>query len=196
MENLKEMNEKVNFEERLQQGDWWKKGAECLNVHDIHRPPAYYKGSEREWIEELTAYIYSYPVEWSELYGEYLQKVLDAEKAVLQFYRSEDGYLRKEGVEGMYLKVSGRTESLNHTELNHIGQLLSEQEEELFKACLEYSGLDGHGRSQWTRQLKENLQYYMGRKELSVTVVDTLDESEFMGKELYFDMLNDVYIML
>ena len=96
----------------------------------------------------------------------------------------------------MYLKVTGLTESLSHAELSRIGQELSEQEEELFKACLEYSGLDGHGRSQWTRQLKENLQYYMGRKELSVTVVDTLDESEFMGKELYFDMLNDLYIIL
>ena len=44
MENLKAMNEKVSFEERLRQGDWWKKGKECLNVHDIHRPPTYYKG--------------------------------------------------------------------------------------------------------------------------------------------------------
>ncbi len=196
MENLKAMNEKVSFEERLRQGDWWKKGKECLNVHDIHRPPTYYKGSERQWLEELTAYIYSCPVEWPKLYEEYLQKVLDAEKAVLRFCRSDDGYLRAEGAEGVYLKVTGLTESLSHAELSRIGQELSEQEEELFKACLEYSGLDGHGRSQWTRQLKENLQYYMGRKELSVTVVDTLDESEFMGKELYFDMLNDLYIIL
>lgn len=46
MENLKEMNEKVSFEERLRQGDWWKDGNECLNMQDIHRLPVYYKGTE------------------------------------------------------------------------------------------------------------------------------------------------------
>lgn len=184
-----------SFERRLQQGDWWKEGNECLNVQDIHKPPVYYRGTEREWIEGLTAYVYSYPVEWSALYEEYLQKVLDAEKAVLQFYHSEDGYLRKEGVEGVYLKVSRRTESLSHEELNRIGQLLSEQEEELFKAC-QVDSVDEQRRSQWTKQVEETLQRQMRGQELSVSVVDTLDESEFMGKEVYFDMLNGLYIIL
>lgn len=196
MKNLKVKDKKMSFEERLRQGDWWQKGKECLNVHDINRPPTYYRGTEREWVEELTSYIYSCPVEWSSLYEEYLKKVLGTEKAILQFYRSDEGYLRKEGVEGVYLKVSGRTESLSHVELCHIGQLLSEQEEELFKACLEYDGLNEHGRNLWTRQMEEKLQCQTGEKELSVTVVDTLDESEFMGKELYFDMLNGLYIIL
>ena len=75
--------------------------------------------------------IYSCPVEWPKLYEEYLQKVLDAEKAVLRFCRSDDGYLRAEGAEGVYLKVTGLTESLSHAELSRIGQKLSEQEEEL-----------------------------------------------------------------
>lgn len=144
----------------------------------------------------MTSYIYSYPVEWSFLYGEYLKHVLDAEKAVLQFYRSEDGYLRHKVVKGVYLMVTGRMESLDHEELSHIGQLLSEQEEKLFKVCLEYNRLDEQGKTGWTRQVKEKLQCYAGRKELLVSVVDTLDESKFMGKELYFDMLNDVYIIL
>lgn len=196
MENLKEMNGKASFEERLQQGDWWRKGNECLNVHDIHRPPVYYKGSGREWIEELTAYIYSYPVEWSFLYEEYLQKVLGAEKAILQFYRSDDGYLRHKAVEGVYLRVTGCIESLSHEELNCIGQELSKHEEELFKACLEYSRLDEHERSLWSDRMEKYLQCHTGGKELSVTVVDTLDESEFFGKELYFDMLNDLYMIL
>ncbi len=165
-------------------------------MHDINRPPKYYRGTEREWVEELTSYIYFCPVEWSSLYEEYLKKVLDIEKEVLQFYRSEDGYLRKEGAEGVYLKVTGRTESLSHEELSYIGRLPSEQEEELFKACLEYNGLDEHGRSLWTRQMEEKLQCHTGGKELSVFVVDTLDESEFLGKELYFDMLNDLYMIL
>ena len=60
-------------------------------MHDINRPPKYYRGTEREWVEELTSYIYFCPVEWSSLYEEYLKKVLDIEKEVLQFYRSEDG---------------------------------------------------------------------------------------------------------
>lgn len=196
MENLKEMDKKVSFEERLRQGDWWKNGNECLNVLDIHRSPVYYKGSEREWIEELTAYIYSYPTEWSSLYGEYLKHVLDTEKAVLQFYRSEDGYLRHKAVKGVFLMVTGRIEALDHEELSYIGQLLSEQEEELFKACLEYNRLDEQEKTGWTRKVKENLQCYVGRKELLVSVMDTLEESEFMGKELYFDMLNDLYIII
>lgn len=196
MKNLKAMTKKMSFEERLRQGDWWQEGNERLNVQDINRLPKYYRGTEREWAEELTSYIYSCPVEWSSLYEEYLKRILDTEKAVLQFYCSEDGYLRKEGAEGVYLKVTGRTESLGHTELSRIGRLLSEQEEELFKACLEYRGLDERGRNPRTRQMEERLQCYTGEKELSATVVDTLDESEFMGKELYFDMLNDVYIIL
>lgn len=196
MKNLKVKDKKMSFEERLRQGDWWQKGNECLNVHDINRPPTYYRGTEREWVEELTSYIYSCPVEWSALYEQYLQKVLGTEKAILQFYRSDEGYLRKEGVEGVYLKVSGRTESLSHVELCHIGQLLSEQEEELFKACLEYGGLDEHGRNLWSDRMEKYLQCHTGGKELSVTVVDTLDESEFFGKELYFDMLNDLYMIL
>ncbi len=28
-----------NFEQRLYEGNYWEKGKECLNLHDINKPP-------------------------------------------------------------------------------------------------------------------------------------------------------------
>ncbi len=43
-----------NFEQRLYEGNYWENGNECLNPHDINKPPDFYEGTEKEWIEELT----------------------------------------------------------------------------------------------------------------------------------------------
>ena len=53
-----------NFEQRLYVGNYWKNGNECLNPHDINKPPDFYEGMEKEWIEEPTTYISLYPKEW------------------------------------------------------------------------------------------------------------------------------------
>ena len=50
-----------NFEQRLYEGNYWEKGKECLNLHDINKPPDFYEGTEKEWIDELTTYLFLYP---------------------------------------------------------------------------------------------------------------------------------------
>ena len=53
-----------NFEQRLFEGGHWEKGNECLNLQDINKPPDFYEGTEKEWIDELTTYIFLYPKDW------------------------------------------------------------------------------------------------------------------------------------
>ena len=99
-------------------------------MHDINKPPDFYEGTEKEWIEGLTTDISLYPKEWENLYQQYLS--LYKNESTLQFYRNEEGYLRKFGVNEIYLKVFGRIMPLSYNELNHIGRLLSKRGEELY----------------------------------------------------------------
>jgi hypothetical protein len=62
-------------------------------LHDINKPPDFYEGTEKEWIEGLTTDISLYPKEWENLYQQYLS--LYENESTLQFYRNEEGYLRK-----------------------------------------------------------------------------------------------------
>ena len=185
-----------SFENRLSQGDWWEEGNECLNMTNVNKPPAYYDGTEQEWIEELTSYAYSFPKEWKRVYEQYFGKMLDPDRIVLQFYRTDDGYLRKEGLEDVYLKIVGRDEPLSHEVLDHIGRILSEREGELWRSVQEYAVMDGNGRTAWKEKMKDEIQSRRKGVKISVSVVDSLDESSFLGNELYFDMLNGVYVIL
>lgn len=185
-----------SFEERLNKGNWWEEGRECLNMTDIHKPPAYYDGTEREWIEELTSYAYSFPKEWEDVYGQYFSEMLDPNRVVLQFYRTDEGYLRKRGVYDVYLKIVGRDHSLSREMLDHIGQILAEREEELFWSVQKYATMDEGGREIWRKRTEDEIQNHGKEVRISVFVVDSLDESAFLGNELYFDMLNGTYVIL
>lgn len=90
MKFKKTANMENSFERRLQKGNWWENGNECLNLHDINKPPQYYTGTDKEWIEEITTYIYLYPVEWQTIFEQY--KSLSKKGLALQFYRNEEGY--------------------------------------------------------------------------------------------------------
>lgn len=181
------------FECRLQRGNWWETENECLNLHDINKPPRYYTGTEKEWIEEITTYIYSYPAVWVSIYEQY--QFLSKENSVLQFYRNEEGYLRQIGIDEVYLKVTGESEPLKSEALNRIGKTLEEQAEELFYAYLEYARMDAEGKAVWTAHREENIRKHFNKR-VSVTLVETLDGSDFAGNELYFDLLNNLYIIL
>ena len=183
-----------NFEQRLYEGNYWENGNECLNLHDINKPPDFYEGTEKEWIEELTTYISLYPKEWETLYQQYLS--LYENESTLQFYRNEEGYLRKFGVNEIYLKVFGRIMPLSYNELNHMGRLLTERGEELYWSFLEYGSMDESEKDLWRERMETYIKKLVNKTDLSVLVTDTLDNSDFLGNELYFDLLNNYYIIL
>ena len=87
------------FTERLEQKEWWSGQASLLNLSDINLPPDYYNGSEWDWIREITAYIFREPETWQDIYKEYLvkaQQQANTEHTRLNYYRDEEGYIRRE----------------------------------------------------------------------------------------------------
>lgn len=183
-----------SFERRLQKGNWWENGNECLNLHDINKPPQYYTGTDKEWIEEITTYIYLYPVEWQTIFEQY--KSLSKKGLALQFYRNEEGYLRRVGIDKVYLKVTAESKLLSKETLNNIGRTLLEHAEELFYSYLEYSNMDGRDNLHWSGSMKKKFQKIIEEENLSVMLTDTVEEASFKGNELYYDLLNDLYIIL
>lgn len=184
-----------SFRNRLREGGWWEADNELLNMLDINERPSYYKGSYKEWIEELTIHIFLNPHEWDTIYNEYLQIVSGNSNTDLRFYRNEEGYLRLTETREIYLKIAGETEPISHTALISIGHALSEQGEELFYSYLEYIGMGSRDKRLWIERMKEDIEKNTA-EQITVTFTDSLDESNFKGDELYFDPLNDLYIIL
>lgn len=147
-------NQTESLDSRLKQGDWWQENNECLCLQDIHKPPLYFEGSEQQWIEAVTSYQYSYPVQWQELYDEYLDragKTGNVNRTVLGFHRSEDGYLRKDGEKDVYLKIKG-IPPIPYDELNQMGTVLLKHADEMVSSYLEYCGLNERNRNDWKKR--------------------------------------------
>ena len=85
---------------------------------------------------------------------------------------------------------------LPYDELNHIGQLLSKQGEEVCVSCVEYCRMDESDKDLWRERTETYIKKLVNETDLSVLVVETLDNSDFLGNELYFDLLNNYYIIL
>ena len=96
----------------------------------------------------------------------------------------------------VYLKVAGAGELLPYSILNRIGQMLSERAEEMFYSCQEYSQMDDGDKKLWLENIKKDIQKSVEREKISVRLAGTLDESDFAGSELYFDLSNDSYNIL
>ena len=186
----------VSFMDRFKEGKWWQKGNELLNLQNINACPSYYKGTVKAWVEELTTFIYLQPKDWERIYEEYLHVATGNGNLDLRFYRNEEGYLRLKGIGETYLKIAGAGEPLDYKILNHIGQGLSEHAEELFCSYVEYAGMDAEEKKCWIESIEKNIREDMADKDLFITLVETLDESAFSGNELYFDLLNDLYMIL
>lgn len=197
---VKEMERKTesyiygSFRNRLREGGWWKSNNELLNMLDINERPSYYKGTVKEWIEEVTTFSYLYPKEWDEIFKQY--QSITKRESPLQFFRNEEGYLRMTGVDVVYLKITGEDEALSRIVLNYIGERLSEHAEELFYDYLRCAGMDGGARKCWIESIEKTIRERMEGADLSITLSETLDESKFEGNELYFDLLNDLYMIL
>ena len=89
---------KINIEEWFSSPKRWEKEHECLNMENINEKPCTYEGSLEEWIKELTTFIFIYPKKWNEILSEYKSihsEQKDMKCDCLEFYRDDEGYLRK-----------------------------------------------------------------------------------------------------
>lgn len=167
----------------------------CLE--DIKKILPFFEGTEQQWIEEVTSFQYFNPREWQELYAEYLHRAREAgnlHKTALGYYRSDDGYLRKDNEKDIYLKIRG--DFLTFEELCQIGERMSAQSDQLLQSYLKYCVMDKQKRNGWKKQVNEEICSWVTNKEIAVDFAETLDESTFTGKELYCDILNGLYIIL
>ena len=85
---------------------------------------------------------------------------------------------------------------LSYNELNYMERLLTEWDEELYWSFLEYGSMDESGKDLWRERMEIYIKKLVNKTDLSVLVTDTLDNSDFLGNELYFDLLNNYYIIL
>lgn len=190
------------MEERFFTTRRWKPGEECLNMKDINQSPTNFKGSFQEWIQELTTFIFLYPKEWKEIYEEYKLIAKTKKKTELAFFRDEEGYLRKEGESDIFLKVHlGET---NRERINYLKESVNWAKLFSFEDYINYCALDRQKRKDYIYVLKGNIEKKIissiqGWEEdiqFNLSFESNMDNSDFTGRDIYIDALNDTYIIL
>lgn len=189
------------MEERFFTTKRWKPGGECLNMKDINQSPTNFKGSFQEWIQELTTFIFLYPEEWREIYEEY-KLIAKTKKKELAFFRDEEGYLRKEGESDTFLKVHlGGT---NRESINYLKASFNWAKLFSFEDYISYCALDCRKRKDYIRVLKGNIEKKIISSlqgqgddiQFNLSFESDMDNSDFTGRDIYIDALNDTYIIL
>lgn len=204
LKNVKDSEKMSNelMEERFFTTKRWKPGEECLNMKDINQSPLNFKGSFKEWIQELTTFISLYPKEWREIHEEYKLIAKAEEKTKLAFFRDEEGYLRKEGESDVFLKVHlGET---NRERINYLKDSFNWARLFSFEDYISYCELDRQKRKVYLCALKEKIEKKIissiqGQKEdiqFNLSFEEDMDNSDFTGRDIYIDALNDTYIIL
>ncbi|WP_418620942.1 hypothetical protein [Sellimonas intestinalis] len=182
----------------------WREGNECLNLKDINQPPCSYKGSCREWIEELTTFIYLYPKEWDKIYTEYIEivkKQVTKNISELAFFRDEEGYLRKVGEKDIFLCV--RLEG-NKMEVDFLKTAIEWTKVFNFNNYMEYCNLDYQKRKGYVNNLKGKieeeiknfLQMQINNIVIRISFEEDVNGSTFTGNDIYIDALNNSYFIL
>ena len=192
------------IEENFFRRERWSMGKECLNLYDVNLPPHNFNGNPKEWIEELTTFIFLNPLEWDKIYLEY-QNIRDSKKIYegknLEFFRDDEGYLRKEGEKDIYLRIY--LEDIDNDVWKSIEQLAERKEILTFQEYIFYCGLDTLSRKGYIDGLKKRLCnkiYEVIDRNISLQVQVSFeadcDNSAFVHNDLYVDALNDLYIIL
>lgn len=186
----------MTFQERIEQGDWWDESISLLNFSDINTPPVYYEGSKWDWICEVTTYKYLYPKEWEEIFKAYLP-VANAhgnkDHTTLHFYCNEEGYIRQIGRHETYLKLFVSDGKI--ADLKKVGGTLCMEEEKLRSEYLDLCTMPQDRKKQYIQEMERSLKERFPQVE-AVEMAYELDESRFEKKELFYDFLNGVYIIL
>lgn len=193
------------MEERFFTTKRWKPGDECLNIENINQPPSDYKGSFKDWIQELTTFIFLYPKEWKEIYAEYKEikkKQASESKCGLAFFRDEEGNLRKEGETDVFLRI--HLEGADREGMRNVGQSLNWTKIFCFEGYIVYCELDCQNRQKYINDLKYHIEIEIAvilqRQEhhfhINLSFEEDMDGSGFAGRDIYIDALNDTYIIL
>lgn len=183
----------------------WSAGKESLNISDINLPPDNFRGSQKEWIKELTTFIFLYPTEWLEIYSEYLEirkkrGILGKEK--LEYFRDEEGYLRKEGEKDIFLRI--RLENVS-TEVRKVIETCIEKQEILtFEEYISYCSSGIRERKRYLKKLYRRIVKKVSQElkipekyiQMNLSFEYDYNDCSFTGDDFYIDVLNDTYAIL
>ena len=190
---------KINIEEWFSSPKRWETEHECLNMENINEKPYTYEGSLEDWIKELTTFIFLYPKEWNRVLSEYKaihskQKQKKCDR--LDFYRADEGYLRKVGEKDTLLRF--RFESDSFTYKNQIAYIMEETKILSFDEYLKYCRLNEKERMIYLQRLKGKFrkEIFRTQEEFQVSFETDYDSSDFNNRDIYVDMLNYTYVFL
>ena len=190
---------KINIEEWFSSPKRWETEHECLNMENINEKPYTYEGSLEDWIKELTTFIFLYPKEWNRVLSEYKaihskQKQKKCDR--LDFYRADEGYLRKVGEKDTLLRL--RFESDRFTYKNQIAYIMEETKILSFDEYLKYCRLNEKERMIYLQRLKGKFrkEIFRTQEEFQVSFETDYDSSDFNNRDIYVDMLNYTYVFL
>lgn len=190
---------KINIEEWFSSPKRWETEHECLNMENINEKPYTYEGSLEDWIKELTTFIFLYPKECNRVLSEYKaihskQKQKKCDR--LDFYRDDEGYLRKVGEKDTLLRF--RFESDSFTYKNQIAYIMEETKILSFDEYLKYCRLNEKERMIYLQRLKGKFrkEIFRTQEEFQVSFETDYDSSDFNNRDIYVDMLNYTYVFL
>ena len=190
---------KINIEEWFSSPKRWETEHECLNMENINEKPYTYEGSLEDRIKELTTFIFLYPKEWNRVLSEYKaihskQKQKKCDR--LDFYRDDEGYLRKVGEKDTLLRF--RFESDSFTYKNQIAYIMEETKILSFDEYLKYCRLNEKERMIYLQRLKGKFrkEIFRTQEEFQVSFETDYDSSDFNNRDIYVDMLNYTYVFL
>ena len=190
---------KINIEEWFSSPKRWEREHECLNMENINEKSCTYEGSLENWIKELTTFIFLYPKEWNRVLSEY--KAIHSKRKQqkcneLDFYRDEEGYLRKVGEKDNLLRFHFKPDSFRYK--NQIAYVMEETKILSFDEYLKYCRLNEKERMIYLQRLKGKFskEIFQTQEEFQVSFETDYDSSDFNNRDIYVDMLNYTYVFL
>lgn len=191
---------KINIEEWFSSPKRWEKEHECLNMENINEKPCTYEGNLEDWIKELTTFIFIYPKEWNEILSEYKSihsKKKDMKCDCLEFYRDDEGYLRKVGEKDNLLRFHFKSNCFRYK--NQIAYIIEETQILTFNEYLNYCRLNEKERKKYLQRLKNRISkefFRIQEEKLLVSFETDYTSSDFNNTDIYIDMLNHTYVFL
>lgn len=190
---------KINIEEWFSFPKRWEKRHECLNMENINERPCTYDGSLEDWIKELTTFIFIYPQEWNRILSEYKaihskQKKKKSDR--LDFYRDDEGYLRKVGEKDNLLRFHFELDCFKYKK--QIAYIIEETQILTLDEYLKYCRLNEKERYIYLQRLKSRFskEVFQTQEEFQISFETDYDSSDFNNRDIYVDMLNHTYVFL